>query len=242
LRFESATLAGQVVALATLSAVPDRPTAVGLLRLLVDLADAPAERRGGLADWGHRLYSGSRWWNPIRPDPLAEQHLADTPDLAELVLAVSQTVTADEHTRVGVLSQLLDELTRATPTQPQVRAEMGQLIDNQLAPLVAVCIDTADPTLALLVSQSLRLCPNPPAVVDLAGQLPPYSLGLVDLAAEISTQAVAYHRRYAQQDDNVLPDLAASLNNQSIRLGGLGRREDALAAIDEATGIWPAAG
>jgi hypothetical protein len=31
-----------------------------------------------------------------------------------------------------------------------------------------------------------------------------------------------------------LPDLAASLNNQSLSLSELGRREDALTAIDEA--------
>ena len=31
------------------------------------------------------------------------------------------------------------------------------------------------------------------------------------------------------------PDLAMSLNNLAIRLGDLGRREDALAAIEEAT-------
>jgi hypothetical protein len=34
--------------------------------------------------------------------------------------------------------------------------------------------------------------------------------------------------------DAFLPDLATSLNNLSVRLGRLGRREDALAAIEEA--------
>ena len=34
------------------------------------------------------------------------------------------------------------------------------------------------------------------------------------------------------------PDLANSLNNLSIRLGELGRREDALAAIEEAAGLY----
>lgn len=39
--------------------------------------------------------------------------------------------------------------------------------------------------------------------------------------------------------DAFLPDLAASLNNQSIRLTDPGRQEDALAAIEEAVTIRP---
>ncbi|MFJ5273811.1 tetratricopeptide repeat protein, partial [Streptomyces sp. NPDC088358] len=38
----------------------------------------------------------------------------------------------------------------------------------------------------------------------------------------------------AARPDAFLPDLASSLNNLSIRLGELGRREDALTAIEEA--------
>ena len=38
--------------------------------------------------------------------------------------------------------------------------------------------------------------------------------------------------------DAFLPDLATSLNNQSLRLADLGRREEALAAIEQATGIY----
>ena len=34
-----------------------------------------------LVVWAHRLYPGSGHWNPLRPDLLAEQHLADTAQL-----------------------------------------------------------------------------------------------------------------------------------------------------------------
>ena len=45
-------------------------------------------------------------------------------------------------------------------------------------------------------------------------------------------------RRLAEErPDAFLPDLATSLNNQSARLSDLGRREDALAAIEEAVKI-----
>ena len=46
----------------------------------------------------------------------------------------------------------------------------------------------------------------------------------------------------AARPDAFRPDLAMSLNNLSVRLADLGRREDALAAIEEAagsTGSWP---
>jgi hypothetical protein len=35
-----------------------------------------------------------------------------------------------------------------------------------------------------------------------------------------------------------LPDLAMSLNNLSIRLGALGRREQGLAAVEEAVEVY----
>jgi hypothetical protein len=44
-------------------------------------------------------------------------------------------------------------------------------------------------------------------------------------------------RAHRDRPDAFLPDLAASLNNQSLRLAGLGRREEALAAIEEAVTI-----
>ncbi|MYW20949.1 ATP-binding protein, partial [Streptomyces sp. SID2955] len=41
-----------------------------------------------------------------------------------------------------------------------------------------------------------------------------------------------------QRPDAFLPDLADSLNNQSVYLADLGRREEALTAITRAVEIW----
>ena len=46
------------------------------------------------------------------------------------------------------------------------------------------------------------------------------------------------HQLAEAQPTTFLPNVAASLNNQSRRLADLGRREEALAAIDQATGIY----
>jgi tetratricopeptide (TPR) repeat protein len=51
-------------------------------------------------------------------------------------------------------------------------------------------------------------------------------------------EAVATYRALAKaRPDAFLPDLAASLNNQSPCLSDLGRQEDALAAVEEAVTI-----
>ena len=62
-----------------------------------------------------------------------------------------------------------------------------------------------------------------------------------------AVQAAAIRRELAAaRPDAFRPDLAASLNNLSLRLADLGRREEALAAIQEAVTIrrelaarWP---
>jgi hypothetical protein len=47
----------------------------------------------------------------------------------------------------------------------------------------------------------------------------------------------AYRQLAGARPDAFLPDLATSLNNLAIQLGGVGRREDALTAIEEAVSI-----
>ena len=75
-------LVDQVVALATLTAAGDQPCATSLLAALPNQAEVTRIGAEALVVWAHRLYSGPGYWNPLRPDLLAEQHLADTAQLA----------------------------------------------------------------------------------------------------------------------------------------------------------------
>ena len=75
-------LVDQVVALATLTAAGDQLCAMALLAALPNQAEVTRIGAEALVVWAHRLYSGSGYWNPLRPDLLAEQHLADTAQLA----------------------------------------------------------------------------------------------------------------------------------------------------------------
>ena len=72
------SLADQVVALATLTAAADPASATCLLAALPNQAEVTRTGAEALAAWAHRLYPGPGYWNPLRPDLLAEQHLADT--------------------------------------------------------------------------------------------------------------------------------------------------------------------
>jgi len=54
----------------------------------------------------------------------------------------------------------------------------------------------------------------------------------------IEEAAGIYRQLAAARPDAFLPNLATSLNNQSIHLASLGRREEGRAAIEEAAGIY----
>ncbi len=96
---------------ATVGASTPEGPAAAMLVAVPDLAEADTGRRRALARWLHWLHQGLDYWNPIRPDPLADQLLADLDVLPELVLSV-----ADQALQVGdrpTVDRLLAELTRA---------------------------------------------------------------------------------------------------------------------------------
>src|SRR5262249_9773639 len=77
-------LADQVVALAALTAAADQPCAASLLAAVPNQAEVTRIGAEALVVWAHQLYPGPGYWNPLRPDMLAEQHLADTAQLSTL--------------------------------------------------------------------------------------------------------------------------------------------------------------
>ena len=128
-------LVDQVVALATLTAAGDQPCATSLLAALPNQAEVTRIGAEALVVWAHRLYSGPGYWNPLRPDLLAEQHLADTAQLAPLAAAAAQ-LAAGQGWEAGLFTRLLAELTRGAPTQPAVRAALGELLAAALPRIV----------------------------------------------------------------------------------------------------------
>ena len=190
-----------------------------------------------LVVWAHRLYPGPGYWNPLRPDLLAEQHLADTAQLSALATAAAQ-LAAGQQREAALLTQLLAELTRGAPDQPALRAALDELLATALPRIVHLTVTAGPAELADLASLALQLAPQPELAATLADQMPEHSVQLAALAATLTSQQVTQYRvGMVDGEPDAASRLARSLNNLSLRLADLGRREDALAAIEEAAGI-----
>ena len=226
-----------MVALATLTAAADQPCATSLLAALPNQAEVTRIGAEALVVWAHRLYAGPGYWNPLRPDLLAEQHLADTAQLPALATAAAR-LAAGQRWEAGLLTQLLAELTRGAPNQPAVRAALDELLAAALPRIVDLAVTAGHAGLADLASLALQLAPQPGLAAQLADQMPEHSVRLAALAATLTSQQVTQYRADALGGEpDAASRLAGSLNNLSVRLADLGRREDALAAIQEAVAI-----
>ena len=230
-------LADQVVALATLTAAADQPCATSLLAAVPNQAEVTRIGAEALVVWAHRLYPGPGYWNPLRPDLLAEQHLADIAQLPALAISTAQ-LAAGQRWETLVVTQLLSELTRAAPNQPAVLATLDELLAAALPRIVDLAITVDRAELAGLASLALQLAPQPGPAAQLADQMPYHSVQLAALSATLTSQQVGQYRADASGGEpDAASRLAMSLNSLSNRLGDLGRREEALAAIQEAITI-----
>jgi tetratricopeptide (TPR) repeat protein len=230
----SDNVAAQAVTVATLTGPRTRADAVKLLQAVPDLADASLERRGRIADWLHQLYPDEAGYvAPLRPDLLAEQQLADTPDLAKLTVNVYQHTTSSTQ-----VERLLAELTQAANAHRTVNLALNQLLDAHLPELLDQALKAPTSPTPGLLSRALQIVPHPEAATQLIDRLPRQSTALATLAATISAQALQHYRTLAEADpDAHLSHLATALNNLGIRLAGVGRQQEALATFQEAATI-----
>ncbi|MGW2324756.1 tetratricopeptide repeat protein [Streptomyces sp. NPDC001700] len=213
-----------------------------LLRHVPALADQTTDRIHAVRRWIAALYPASGLpWGMLQPDRLAEyftgRHLVQSPQLAH---HLAPTATEAQATR------LLTLYTRAA-AHPALRP--------QLAPcLTTLCVDHA-PTLAGPAIDVATQTEHPEPLIDalhhitddpttppthlqaLADRLPHSSYNLAPYAAHLTQRLTEHHRTCTVHDPTNLPDLATNLNNLSIRLGDLGRWEEALEAIVEAVEI-----
>jgi hypothetical protein len=186
-------LVDQVVALATLTAARNQSCATSLLLAVPNQAEVTRIGAEALVVWAHRLYSGPGYWNPLRPDLLAEQHLADIADLAPLATTAAR-LAAGQPWEADLLTQLLAELTRGAPNQPVLQAALNELLAAALSQIVRLAVTAGHAGLADLASLALQLAPQPGLAAQLAGQMPEHSVQLAALAATLISQQVTHHR------------------------------------------------
>ncbi|MGW1756755.1 tetratricopeptide repeat protein, partial [Streptomyces mirabilis] len=227
------------VALACLVPAADRDHARTLLAQLPGLADdSAAAVRGALATWLGDLYptpAGSLWGS-LQPDRIAEYHLGSQTSREPALFTRILTTLPDTQA-----AQALTVLAR-TAQHPHHHDVISSILRNALAeaPTVlgpaalATATRTPDPApLIAALTHLTRTTPDITLLHHLSNQLPDSTLALSEWAADLSTALVEHHDTHKPN----LPTLAMSLNNQSIRLAGLGRREEALTAVTRAVEI-----
>ncbi|MGW1148818.1 tetratricopeptide repeat protein, partial [Streptomyces sp. NPDC002454] len=239
----SATTLESALAAAHLSGAGDREAADRLWSRLPALADQPRDRRDRVTAWLAALYPttsgpGAPPWGSLQPDRLAERHaghvLTADPALADHLLDGADDAQA---------TQLLTVYSRAAahPGLPRLDGHLTDLCvrhhRTRAAQIVATATRSNHP--APLVAALGALGEDPALPLDelaaLSRRLPPSSQRLAVTAARLARTVCARQRALAEQDpDAHLPDLARALNNLAIRLGEVGRREEALTAIEEA--------
>ncbi|MDX3784126.1 trypsin-like peptidase domain-containing protein, partial [Streptomyces europaeiscabiei] len=224
------------VALACLVPATDRDHARALLAQLPGLGDESAAAvRGALATWLADLYpapAGSVWGS-LQPDRIAEYHLGTQTSREPALFTRILTTLPDTHaaTALTVLAR--------TAQHPHHHELISSILCDALTttPSVlgpaALTTATRTPHPAPLITALAHLTQTTRDITllhQLSAQLPESSLALSEWAADLSTALVEHHDTH----DPDLPGLAGLLNNQSNRLAGLGRREEALAAITRA--------
>jgi tetratricopeptide (TPR) repeat protein len=248
----------RVVALATLAGADDEAHAVELLRLVPDLKTASSERLGRLARWAHRLYPGPRWWNALEPDRIGEHLVTRTYASADVNHPFMHT-GHDPHVLAGVLQsdvpeQLvapLDLYARAAPEHQLLAQTLTPILSAQLQRLCAIAITQAahhsdldlllgEQTVAAALARTLAtINVDPSTLPDAINALPRRpDLILGPLALALTNQAVTLCRRLVQVHAAYEPYLANALTNHSNRLADVGRRDEGLAAIQEAVTIY----
>ena len=228
-------LRARVVALATLASASSETEAVELLRLLPDLQDAPAERRGRLARWAAGLYPGPGWWNALEPDLLGERLVAscfsDHPTVLTGALADPDP---------GRLARSLTVYARAAADHAELAAALQPILTTELERLCTAALAQAagstvvdlfgaeSATIAVAlerVAQTITI--DPGALQTAVDMMPPRNdLILAPLAVTLTAQLAEHHRELAAGNPAAYqPDLALSLNNLSLRLADAGRRD-----------------
>jgi len=168
------------------------------------------------------------WIAPLEPDLLGEALVANTlhgaPRLASDLLARADAPTA---------ARALTVLTRGSRHHQVCRIALGDALDQHLHRLAGSAIDIAqqlgDP-IGVLLAAALERQPDPALARAVLSQVPQHTVSLRETAAVAATQAL-------QTGGENASERASLLVHQSIRLSELGRREDALTAIDEAVRI-----
>ena len=226
----------RAVAVGCLIGADDEASASKLLAAISDLSSS-AQRRGQVARWLHDLYpaplsaaSQGEWIGPLSPDLIAEQLIVSVLTQHPDLIAVLFTGLTDSRAIRG-----LTVLARAALTDPAAAGQLGVALRSDLehlaVPALAVAVET-NSAVGDLIKDALSSTVLPVDVLErIAAALPRSSFALAETA-------VIVFQRLADESLNDTGRRAGWLVSLANWRRSLGRREDALAAIEEAVTIY----
>jgi tetratricopeptide (TPR) repeat protein len=196
------------------------------------LAEISVEQQDLWARWLYDLYPAGidGKLGSLQPDLLAETHvvrqLASAPDLARSCLR-DLTKEQAEH----ALTVLARAWAHHDDTQRLITEALSAAPEELAVPAITVAVET-NPALGSLLQRALTSTMPAPAVLESIGDALPFpSLALAETAATVN-------RRLVDLAEGDPPRRANHLIGLSNSLGALGRRDEALAAIEEAVTIY----
>ncbi|MGW7330138.1 tetratricopeptide repeat protein, partial [Streptomyces sp. NPDC054840] len=236
------------LAAAHLTGAADREHADLLWRRLPALADQPRDRRNQVTAWLATLYPATSSqngppWGALQPDRLAERHTGRTLD-ADPHFA--------DHLLVGASGTQAEQLLTVYSRAAAHLTFRGRLDTH----LTSFCIRHHRPLSPHIVTVATRsdyptplttaldtITTDPATTLDdldaLSSRFPRTSHRLATTAARLATTITRRYRSLAEANpDAHLPDLAGALNNLSVDLGAVGRRDEGLAAAQETVGHY----
>ncbi|MFE5517389.1 tetratricopeptide repeat protein [Streptomyces virginiae] len=233
------------LAAAHLVGAADIEQADRLWRQLPALADQTRDRRNQVTRWLSALYPADtpgQPWGALRPDRLAERHIGRTldadPRLADHLLDCADQAQTERlmtvYSRAAAHPVFEDRLdTQLTALCTLHYKELSQHI-------ISTATRTEHPTPLVAALDATISDPTTPLhdLLTINGHIPPLSRRLAATTVLLTETLVGHYRGLAKANpETYLPALASSLNNLAVCLGQVGRREEALTAIQEAIGL-----
>jgi tetratricopeptide (TPR) repeat protein len=221
----------RAVAVACLVDVAGEERAADALRAVPELAEESELRtRLQVARWLHDLYradASGGWLPTLEPDLLAEAHVAaafaDSESLADRVLTDLPSDAAEKG-----LALLASAATDYPAAFRALDKTLRKRLDDLILPAIAVAQRGSDP-LGQILAKALENDPRPDLVEAVNAALPDSTVALRELALVAAMSA--YVRTRA---GGVSIESTKLANNVGMRLGELGRDDEALPYADEA--------
>jgi len=227
------------VALATLLTAHGEAEALAVTRLVPHHGGEPEPRLIAIARWLAQLYppaaaAGQLILSPLEPDRLGEVLVGDVLRGHEGLLAAACDAASDRQ-----LTQALTVTSRIAQADQTIRDQLRAVLDQHLGDFLGRALAIDDDEILAAVTSAMTISRPTDGALDAANRFPEaLPVWLRPLAADITALAVGGLRARADNDPAVTADLARMLSNLGVSLAAAGRREEALAAAQEAVGIY----